>query len=205
MTSGINYCLSTLVLFAVWLVLCYGYRICRDPSWSTAERERLLREAPHLEPTNLEMQQKHAELLSRAADLQGVVKDYGALRARLSKQSCEGLGPNMPTWDFGAVLEQAMKSQTREPSPSDPEVQQMVEPTVAAFTLTLVVWATMWMIRRGGHTTLVVALLWRTVCLAPLILAIMLAVRSVDEAEQARPTFMPDMGDDSWEVVQKDG
>ncbi|KAK5745928.1 hypothetical protein LTR17_001057 [Elasticomyces elasticus] len=201
MTSGINYWLSTLFLFAVWLVLCYGYCICFDPSWSTAEREHLLREAPHLEPTNLEMQQKHAEVLSRAADLQGVVKDYGA---RLSKESCEGLGPNMPAWDFGAVLEQAMKPQAREPSPSDPEVQQIVELAAAAFTITLLVWASMWVVKRGGDSTLVVALLWRTVHLAPFILAIML-VGSADEAEQARSAFVPDTSDDSWEVVQKDG
>ncbi|KAK5696473.1 hypothetical protein LTR97_007775 [Elasticomyces elasticus] len=186
MTSTFNYCLATLVLFTVWLVLCYSFCICFDPSWSTAERERLLREAPHLEPTNLEMQQKHTELLSRAADLQIVMKDYGALRAHLSKESREGLGPDLPTWDFGAALEQAMKPQTRKLSPpSDLEVEQMVELTATAFTLTLFVWATMCMIRRGGDTTLVVALLWRIIFVAPFMRAIMLTMHSVAEAKRA--------------------
>ncbi|KAK3637554.1 hypothetical protein LTR56_013557 [Elasticomyces elasticus] len=205
MTSGINYCLSTLVVFTVRFALCYGFHARFVPSWSTAERTRLLLEAAHLAPTNVEMQQKHAELLSRAADLQSVMKEYATLRAHLSKASHTGLGPNLPRWNFGAVVGQTMKPELYYKSYTDPEVQEVVEPAVGATWLTLLNWATMWIFKRGGHTTLVVALLWRTLFMAPFILALALAMRSANEAEQACPTFAPDKGDESWQVVQKDG
>ncbi|KAK5684072.1 hypothetical protein LTS10_003936 [Elasticomyces elasticus] len=98
-----------------------------------------------------------------------------------------------------------MKPGLYDKSFTDPELQGAVEPIVFAAWLTVLNWATMWIIKRGGHTTLVVALLWRTLFMAPFILALALAMRSADQAEQARLTLVPETGEDSWEVVRKDG
>ncbi|KAK5746252.1 hypothetical protein LTR17_000987 [Elasticomyces elasticus] len=199
MTTDIDYCLSTLVVFAsTWYTNV----------WSAAERASRLREAPQLAPINLEMQQKRAEVLGCAADLHSVMTEYDTLRSRLSKESREGLGPNLPHWDHAAAVQQAVKPELYAQSLEEIKKQEKFEEQSAPFAfaamLTLLNWAAMWMIKRTGCIELVVALLWRTLFTMLFVLAVIIGVCSIVQAEQARSSLVPDMGDDSWEVVQKE-
>ncbi|KAK5720662.1 hypothetical protein LTR15_006622 [Elasticomyces elasticus] len=209
MTSDIDYCLSTLVVFAVWSAFCYLYSTWYIHVWTAAERASRLREAPYLAPTNVEMQQKRAEVLDRAADLHSVMTEYGTLRSRLSKESREGLGPDLPHWDHVAAVQQAMKpeqyAQSLEEIKKQEQFEEQSAPFAFAFLLALLNWAAMWMIKRRGCTELVVALLWRTLFMMLFILAVIIGVCAIVQAEQAQPTLVSDMSDDSWEIVQKGG